>query len=299
MFDYTVTHALDQVDPSEKIFTEIGAADNWWNDTVLSQTMRVGAILPLESQINTMVDMGGAYNDKRNLLVQSLPGAYSIGASAGVDYVKSQSKDEHSYNAAYSAEQIAFPAFSQIMNEKQSEEYKYRISASEKKVLGELYDGWSIFMPSNYIDVDSDSGAISKLKNFNNKLYFIQEYGIGIVSVNQRSLITDGDGSELSLGTGGILSRYDYLSKSYGMSMSTPNAIFSAQSGIYMYDKTNNVIVQVTDSISVHSKNKQIQSYMNSSEGNISDSFVIGENRKYNELLFSAKKIIDKYGSEI
>lgn len=185
------------------------------------------------------------------------------------------------------------------MNENKSDEYKYRISASEKKVLGEMYDGWSIFMPSNYIDVDSIAGDISKLKNFNNRLYFIQEYGIGIVSVNERSLITDGNGSELSLGTGGILSRYDYLSKSYGMSTLTPNAIFVAQSGIYMYDKTNNVIVQVSDSVSVHSKNKQIQSYINASKDDISDSFVIGENKKYNEILFSAKKIIDKYGSGI
>lgn len=299
MFDYTVTHALDQVDPSEGVFTEIGDHDNWWNDTVLSQTMRVGAILPLESQINTMVDAGGTYGEKKNILIQALPGAYSIGASAGIDYIKSQSKNEHSYNSAYSAQQTAFPAFSEIMNENKSDEYKYRISASEKKVLGEMYDGWSIFMPSNYIDVDSIAGDISKLKNFNNRLYFIQEYGIGIVSVNERSLITDGNGSELSLGTGGILSRYDYLSKSYGMSTLTPNAIFAAQSGIYMYDKTNNVIVQVADSVSVHSKNKQIQSYINASKDDISDSFVIGENKKYNEILFSAKKIIDKYGSGI
>ena len=66
-----------------------------------------------------------------------------------------------------------------------------------------------------------------------------------------------------------------------------------------MYDKTNNVIVQVADSVSVHSKDKQIQSYINASKADISDSFVIGENKKYNEILFSAKKIIDKYGSGI
>nr|DAP33081.1 MAG TPA: hypothetical protein [Caudoviricetes sp.] len=48
-------------------------------------------------------------------------------------------------------------------------------------------------------------------------LVFWQQFATGILSVNDRSLVNDNNGSELILGSGGVLSRYDYLDTESGM----------------------------------------------------------------------------------
>jgi hypothetical protein len=95
-----------------------------------------------------------------------------------------------------------------------------KIIYSETKTANEITDSWAQFKPANYMEVDSQYGPVTNMKAFGDKLFFWQDSALGIASVNDRSLITDNNVSTLTLGTGGILTRYDYVSTNNGSSIS-------------------------------------------------------------------------------
>jgi hypothetical protein len=96
--------------------------------------------------------------------------------------------------------------------------YDCRIWKSEPKNDGELVESWSVFKPSAFKDVESAYGPINNLLIFQDKLFFFQDRGFGVVQVAAQQLLnsSDGDLSELVLGSSGILERYDYISTKTG-----------------------------------------------------------------------------------
>jgi len=92
-----------------------------------------------------------------------------------------------------------------------------RTHYSETKSTDELVDSWSKFKAANYLDVDSRYGPITDTRTFNNDLIFWQRDATGHYSVMEKSMITDESNTTLVLGTGTVLSRYDYLSTVNGM----------------------------------------------------------------------------------
>jgi len=96
-------------------------------------------------------------------------------------------------------------------------EFDCRTWRSEKKIDGETIDSWSVFKPSSYLDVEAGYGPLNNLVVFQDKLFFIQERGFGVLQVAEQKLITDQAGnSDLVLGSSGILERYDYISTKTG-----------------------------------------------------------------------------------
>ncbi len=95
-------------------------------------------------------------------------------------------------------------------------QHDVRVFASQRKVNGELVDSWGQFKEDDYIDVDSIQGPITNLIVHKDRLLAYQNQGIANLPVEERSLIQDSTGADLTLGTGGILPRYDYISKKIG-----------------------------------------------------------------------------------
>jgi hypothetical protein len=96
-------------------------------------------------------------------------------------------------------------------------EFDCRTWRSEKKIDGETTDSWSVFKPSSFLDVEAAYGPLNNLVVFQDKLYFIQERGFGVLQVNEQKLISDqASNADLILGSSGILERYDYISTKTG-----------------------------------------------------------------------------------
>ena len=74
---------------------------------------------------------------------------------------------------------------------KDDSHFDYRCRYSNKKENGELQDSWTTFLAANYIDVSPDYGKITELKTFKNSLVFFQERAFGLLSVNERTTLTD------------------------------------------------------------------------------------------------------------
>jgi len=109
---------------------------------------------------------------------------------------------------------------------------------------------------------------------------------MGIAAVNERSLITDNNVGELTLGTGGILTRYDYLTSTNGSSIKNDRSICNSNSSLYWYDYDKNEICTYDGSVKPISKLKTVQSYLNTLYNNKSKDTLGFYNKKYNEVWF-------------
>ena len=81
---------------------------------------------------------------------------------------------------------------------------------------------------------------------------------MGIASVNERSLITDNNMAELTLGTGGILARFDYITEKNGSSITNDKSIVTSENYIYWYDFDKNVLCQLGQGVNQLSKSGNV-----------------------------------------
>ena len=137
-------------------------------------------MIPIESSINMRLQSGKSYVTSGNPHIQSNPGIYGPGISAGATFSVTQSIPQFKYNSAYSAERTANVFLTKIDDSKIS--FDNRVYASDKNTSSSRFDKWAIFKPANYIDVDSKFGSITRLKSFNNRLFFWQDRAFGVLS---------------------------------------------------------------------------------------------------------------------
>jgi len=167
--------------------------------------------------------------------------------------------DLYTFNTAYLSQPKHDVSFSTPADFINVSENSVKIINSEKKINGEQEDSWLQFLPTNFIEVDSRYGGITELKRVDNKLFFWQENSTGLLAVNDRAIITESNGTPLSLGTGGVLERFDYISTTIGNKLknnivNTENGIFWYNEGkIYLYDS------QIKELSTTKSVNKYIK----------------------------------------
>lgn len=175
-----------------------------------------------------------------------------------------QPKNYYMYNDAYSiqpdAKLYVVDSTSSISNLREP----YKIIYSDTKTANEISDSWSQFRPANYMMVDSQYGPVTNMRLFGGRLFFWQDQALGIASVNDRSLIQDNNVGSLVLGIGGVLTRYDYVTTNNGSSISNDNSIVSSDASLYWYDTDKNEICSYSDSVHKLSKEKYVQSFLNS-----------------------------------
>lgn len=125
-------------------------------------------------------------------------------------------QEEFIYNEIYSKENNIRRYFPKSTDFLSDGVYDVRVRNSQKKVNNEQIDSWTQFKAADYLDIDTIEGPITNLIVHQDRLIAFQEKGISVLSVEERVLINDNTSAELTLGTGGVLTRYDYISKIIG-----------------------------------------------------------------------------------
>ena len=125
--------------------------------------------------------------------------------------------DLYRYNRAYSAMDKSKVFMPEPFDFVDTKVYDTRIYHSLPKTNGEYIDSWLKFLAANYIDVESEFGELERLININGRVMFLQNTGVGVLSVNDRSLVKDNNIGTITLGVGGVLNRYDYVSFTSGI----------------------------------------------------------------------------------
>lgn len=257
----------------------------------LLTTMNVQYAIPVESSINMYIDHGYKFsrNTKNTLVswIQEEP--------ANVDGIFKQTTPQYLYNTAYSLTKTIGQKYSTISYDtKDKQSYPYRCRYSEKKENGELEDSWQNFKAANYIDVDPNYGKITGLKRFKNNLMFWQEKSFGAFSVNERTAVTDNNSHEVLLGSGGLLSRYDYISTTSGLEDNVFAYAITAQS-LYWIDAFNTVFCQYNGGgdykqISITKNINTVVSKEYRLDGNYQiNRYKVLTDPRYNEVYFTSK----------
>lgn len=254
------------------------ALHNWY-DSTYKQFVKMATVycVPVECDIDIQGQYGDLYgvDGKEDYRMQDTACAFD-------GFV--QEKDAYLYNTAYNVTPDVISYYTDANNTSQFNEYDTRIHYSEQKTNNELIDSWLQFKAANFIDVDSRHGEITGMKLFKDKLIFWQERATGLAAVNERIVLKDSSENQVTLGTGGVLERTDYITTKYGMKKQQ-YAYETSDTGLYWWDGNKNEIVLYNDGYKVTplSTVKTVQNYINNGEESAHPTIIYDS--KYKELL--------------
>lgn len=256
------------------------ALHNWF-DTTFVGANRMGTVycVPIFTDIDLHGDYGITYN-------KNLTKGYYIQdkASAFDGYI--QNRDAYLYNTAYNQHPDVIQYSKYDGTIVHPSKYGARVHYSAQKTNNELIDSWTNFQSMNFLDTDYRFGDITELKLFKDRLMFWQEHAFGIFAVNERVVLNDANDTQVVLGTGSVLDRYDYVSTVYGMKLGQHTACVS-NDALYWWDSYNKEILQYVDksSLTPLTQAKNIRNYINSNSENTHPH--IYYNSKYKEVVCS------------
>lgn len=173
-------------------------------------------------------------------------GAGGIGGnSPGASYYET-----YDYNIVYSSENSVKTYITKPINFTALEENDTRTWFSEEKQDGEFKDSWTQFKPTSYYDADNYYGPINSILTFGDKIYFVQDFGFGIIPFNDRTLVSTGSQdltTETNIGTPlDIIGRPEYISKTAGCKHQW--GITTSDRGIYFFDVNSRQIFRYNPS---------------------------------------------------
>ena len=214
--------ATEPITATPKSIGVINGIEVWGGDCYLSLfdiTERVpsadddgftkGVIISLETSINQYLRQGRTYGRVRGYDdVANINGIGMIGTTPPVEQ-----PEAWIYNNVYHAEfpLIAYPALP-LFYKLGRNEYPRRAYYSGKKRDGERVDQYRVFGFTGYIEVGNQQGQINNLRSGDeNRLIAIQDYGICVVPVNERTSIPVSFGESLSIGEGAVAERYSTI----------------------------------------------------------------------------------------
>lgn len=247
-----------------------------------------GAYFPVESTINLALRTDKIQISKTaDKIVAGYANHFVQNNITQVGKYYSQGEPLYGYNDAYSAEGNARFYTASSIYDIDDLHTDVRIIASQPKTNNEVIDSWTQFKVANYLDVDTRYGSINALKTYHNILYYWQTDAFGQVSVNERSLIQDNNLGYLTLGTGGILTRYDYITTTNGLHADHTDAIDISDSTIYWWDYDRCELCAYARGINTLSKLKGMQSWLRNNKDSFTKDPHVNYDKKYNEVLFA------------
>ncbi len=210
--------------------------------------------------------------------------------------------DYYVYNTVYSRRPDARKYYAKPLDYITSFANDIIVQASDVKEGMETIDPWTRWANNEYLYVDGTHGPLNRLYSWKNELLYWQEDAVGVLSVFDRSVLSDSQGKQVSLGEGTILQRYDHIITEAGIS--TKQSIASSSSGIYWFDAKRKKFRRFRNSIEdigivygINSWLKDIADDVISADCAISSDldykgFVMADNPLYNEIWFTVKSAL-------
>jgi hypothetical protein len=259
--------------------------DDYYNNK--ANRLFLGAFIPCESSVNLALTHADSSINRTYQAGDGYANHFVEDDIITVGDLYTQNTPSYAYNDAYSAQPNAKKFVAKSIYNIDNLLTDTRIISSELKTNNEVTDSWTKFKVANYLDVDTRFGPINDMKLFKNNLVFWQTDAFGTVAVNERSIITDNNPGALTLGTGGILDRYDYFTTMNGESPNQLRANTQSDSTVYWYDSKRNDICGFNGQLQTVSKLKGVQSYLNKNKDLFKKDPIAVYDKKYNEVLFT------------
>jgi len=124
--------------------------------------------------------------------------------------------EDYSYNPGYSTEgqSAVYPALP--VNFVNSTQFQARIRFNGQKVIGETEDSFRTFGLLDYRDISANYGRINQIKVKEDKVVVWQDAAVNTVPILERQVVAGQTGDATTIGTGGVIDRWDVLSSFFG-----------------------------------------------------------------------------------
>ena len=281
LFDYAASMTSTWGEFNREWSAFISGSD-YMHSSSFENSLFSGAYIPMETSVNTRLMHGIQFSRTLERQIHTEVGEYN-------GY--SQNETMYQYNNAYSRMSDMKHFLSKLDVSEDNKRFDTRILHSQPKTNDEASDNWIQFRQADHIDLDTRYGPVTSLKTFKNRLFFWQEEGFGVAAVNERSLISDDNISPLLLGTGDVLTRYDYITNQNGSKYDCSGNIVTTDGGIYWYDQLKNEIMIYSNATQSLSKGKGIQTYLNASNDMFLNRICTVYDPKYNEVMFTFRTL--------
>lgn len=198
-----------------------------------------------------------------------------------------QNFDLYDNNDAYSRNMDARSFIAEPLFWDSTDESDVKVLVSEHKIMNESVDSWSRFLYANELELDSKYGAITRLHVLGDNLIALQPSGVAYLAVAEREQVITSAGFSLGLGTGGILTRRDYISTNSGSSdyfgsIVTPTGLYYFDRKVSSFNILSDKAEPTVDKIT--GMNTFFKAFKNSS---IHRFYSLGYDRAHNEILFN------------
>lgn len=188
---------------------------------------------PCENQVNYDLRRGRKVSDYG--LQDNTYGVLYSGGTAN------QGLEDYAYNDAYSSDGTPFAYPALPVNYVNAGRFPFRIRFAGEKFPGELVDSFRVFLTNDYKDVDGGLGEINNLKTKEGKTYYWQNHGVGYVPILERQTISATAGEATTLGTGGVVDRFDTINAVYGNQHQW--SVTDTDNGFIWFDMRNKDVV--------------------------------------------------------
>lgn len=115
------------------------------------------------------------------------------------------------------------------------------------KTLNSNIDAWTRSMGVSTLDLDGDKGAVTALAKYGNQVYCFQPCGVSLISYNNRTQVSAGDGLPVELAASGAVDGKVYISDCHGAS--TNSAVAVTETGVYFSDSYSRQLCRLSDSL--------------------------------------------------
>ena len=173
------------------------------------------------------------YDLRRGRLVEAVR---MYPATAGVNYTTPQ-LEGFSYNKGYSSTGLAFLYPALPTNFSISGQFKFRIRYGGQKFPGETIDSFRVFNSLDFKDTDGQGGEINNLKTKDGRTIVWQNKIVSSVPILERQLLSGTDGADTTIGTGGVVDRFDPITSAYGNQHQW--SLTEAEYGFFWFDMRN------------------------------------------------------------
>lgn len=124
--------------------------------------------------------------------------------------------EDYSYNQGYSTENFAVAYLALPENFVNPTQFEFRIRFAGEKVIGETYDSFRTFLVNDYKDIDGSAGRINNIRVKDGRVIVWQDKMVTTVPVLERQLLAAPAGDPTTIGTGGVVDRFDPLNSYFG-----------------------------------------------------------------------------------
>jgi len=160
-------------------------------------------------QLNANYDLRSGRTTAKNRMHATATGvAYSDAAEVRLE--------EFFYNEAYSSEGTPFAYAAKPLNYLFNDKFRTRIRYAGPKINGESPNSFRNFAAIDLLDLDGQGGEINNLRTKNARTVVWQNAMVSTVPIGERQVVSGLDGAETTIGTGGVVDRFDPITSYFG-----------------------------------------------------------------------------------